>query len=74
MKIFYRCDPKKNKMCSGPGTKKQGRGLCQNECFSTSVKEYAVRDKYGRPIIDFASDEKDDGAVVLHKPKQKREH
>ena len=69
MKIFYRCDPKKNKQCSGPMMRKQGRGLCQRKCFSTSAKEYAVRDKYGRPIIDFASDEKDDGTVVVHKPR-----
>lgn len=69
MKIFYRCDPKKNKQCSGPMKRKQGRGLCQRECFSTSIKEYAVRDKYGLPIIDFASDEKDDGTVVVHKPR-----
>ena len=64
MKIFYKCDPKKNKMCA----RKTGRGFggCQEQCFATSLPEYAVRDRLGRPIVLFTSEGQEENRLVVH--------
>lgn len=64
MKIFYKCDPKKNKMC----TKRIGRGfgMCQRECFATSIVEYSMRDKLGRPIVYFTTEGQEENKLVIH--------
>ena len=64
MKIFYKCDPKKNKMC----TRRTGRGfaMCQRECFATSIVEYAMRDKLGRPIVYYTTEGQEENKLVIH--------
>lgn len=64
MKIFYKCDPSKNKMC----TRRTGRGfaMCQRECFATSIIEYAMRDKLGRPIVCFTTEGQEENKLVIH--------
>nr|DAQ66435.1 MAG TPA: hypothetical protein [Caudoviricetes sp.] len=64
MKIFYKCDPKKNKLC----TRKTGRGFgrCQEQCFATALPEYAVRDRQGRPIVLFTSEGQEENRLVVH--------
>lgn len=55
-KIFYRCDPKKNKEC-----RKNGCYLYRGKCKATSKIECAVRDANGDPIEAFRVRGKNDG-------------
>ena len=72
MKIFYKCDPKKNKMC----TRRTGRGfaMCQRECFATSIVEYAMRDKPGRPIVCFTTEGQEENKLVIHGAQREGRH
>lgn len=44
MTIFYECNPELNKECK--------KDACQQECKSTTNKEYAKLDDFGNPIVD----------------------
>ena len=47
-KIFYRCDPEKNRECRKRGCYTRG-----GQCRATSKTECAVRDANGNPIEEF---------------------
>lgn len=59
--IFYKCDPGKNKMCK--------KRYCQNPCKQTTFREFAVRDKLGRPIVIFTNEGIPQGCIVEHRAK-----
>lgn len=59
--IFYKCDPSKNKMCK--------KTWCQNPCKQTTFREFAVKDKLGRPIVAFTNEGIPQGGIVEHRAK-----
>lgn len=40
--------------------------MCQRECFATSIVEYAMRDKLGRPIVCFTTEGQEENKLVIH--------
>lgn len=42
---------------------------CQNPCKQTTFREFAVRDKLGRPIVMFTNEGIPQGGIVEHRAK-----
>ena len=48
--------------------------MCQRECFATSIVEYAMRDKLGRPIVCFTTEGQEENKLVIHGAQREGRH